>query len=372
MRKRCVFIVLCMILTLAGPASAGTQASITENTGMLVNINGSLVKFKSVPLMVNKECFLPADELLTGMGIKNDKQHLILDSKKKTIKITNSGKEISMTADSKTAYVNKVKKTLNNAPVIYKNKVYVPAVFVAQGLGMQAYLDTSCSMLLVRDTAGFNKMKDTLAKVTKAMDACTKYRTDDRMKTVLSMQGTNVVSERAITTEIDLSKKILHSLMKSAKTVNGTKNGSFQIETVLKDNAFFIRESSSEWTKADAPSKQAYNNEFLFNEILPNNGTYAGLKNGKPLGKGEILLQGNVFPNRILSDAFGVEGFEQYSLDGVYTELTIDSSTYRLKKIYVKASGSTKLNNISMKFTLEMQSSYSQYNGQFQVNTDNG
>lgn len=123
----------------------GTQAKVTLD-GKSVSLG------KSPGIIISNTCMLPFREVfINKLGAE-----YTYDSSKGTIVIEQNGIIIQMTINSKTAYVNGVKKTLDVAPKkiklcdINKTKVYVPARFVAENLGYDyTWVSTSKTSQLI-------------------------------------------------------------------------------------------------------------------------------------------------------------------------------------------------------------------------------
>lgn len=115
----------------------------TEYAGVQVqcSVNGKKVNQASMPGIIrNDTALIGAKSVFANSTIKANYSY---DSKNKKISITKGKTVILMTIGSKTATINKVKKTLSTPPVLVKNietgnsYVLVPGKFTATALGYQ-------------------------------------------------------------------------------------------------------------------------------------------------------------------------------------------------------------------------------------------
>lgn len=79
---------------------------------------------------------------------------VIYDQHSKNITITGNGQEVDMNVYSKDFQVNGVKKTMDVAPIVYKNRTYIPIRYVAESLNKQISWNPKDNAVYIGD--GFN------------------------------------------------------------------------------------------------------------------------------------------------------------------------------------------------------------------------
>jgi hypothetical protein len=108
--------------------------------------------------------------------VKNDGQHLVWNPNDKSITIKTSAKMIIIKANSTTALVNNVEITMEEAPVLYKDTLYIPMGFIAKELDRVAITDTLSKTVYIRDKKSFEKTKSILDNIIKCQSNCRKFK----------------------------------------------------------------------------------------------------------------------------------------------------------------------------------------------------
>lgn len=119
------------------PSISCADDEIVEVPDVKVLADGKKITFDDAVISVNGRTLLPLRALLVNLGIQNDDEHIIWNSRDRSVTIIKDPIHVKLFVGSTTAYVDDVPVSLEASPVIYgKNeKSYIPAKFAAQSLG---------------------------------------------------------------------------------------------------------------------------------------------------------------------------------------------------------------------------------------------
>lgn len=109
-------------------------------------VNGEKLVFDIPPKAEKGTVLVSVQPLTTALGAE-----VKFDSKTNKAVITEGKTKIELTAGSKTALVNGVKKTLEVAPKVEKGQLIAPAKFVGENLGEQIDFKADSKMLILMD-----------------------------------------------------------------------------------------------------------------------------------------------------------------------------------------------------------------------------
>lgn len=158
-----VVLTLMIILMSASTANAASGLKLNYNkknvnyTGQKVkyNLNGKTVNKSTRPgIIINGTSLVCAYDVFTNKAIGTKYSY---SSKTGVVTIKKDNKVVKMTLNSKTAYVNGVKKTSSLAPILVKypvgsSKLLVPARFVFEALGYKYDWQSSKSTVTLSNT----------------------------------------------------------------------------------------------------------------------------------------------------------------------------------------------------------------------------
>lgn len=155
-------IVFALMFSLcAGCITAGAASNvITEAPDVRVIIAGEEKTYPQVPVIINGSTFLPLRALAASLGIPNDDQHIIWNQQDKsvTLKSADDARTVFLSIGSLKGRVNDAEKTLNAAPVLYKNSTYIPLRFVADAMDMTVLWDAPTRTVYIRDFDEYNEI----------------------------------------------------------------------------------------------------------------------------------------------------------------------------------------------------------------------
>lgn len=129
---------------------AESDNSITEAAGMKISVSGNISIFNAPIIIVNGVLMAPIEELVDKLGVKDDDVDIFSNFRNgMTAIIEKDDGFVIIETDSKTAVVNNKPVELDAAPPIYKDKIYVPVIFMAQNLGKKAVWDAAKSTVFI-------------------------------------------------------------------------------------------------------------------------------------------------------------------------------------------------------------------------------
>lgn len=134
-----IFILISLIFILSGIVVYADN--ITEKSDIKIVINGVLGNYTDVPIIKDNRTLLPFREVLKNLGVQDDDQHIIWNSTNKSITIIKDNVKIYLQINKNKAKLNDIDKNidLNDTsvvPIIYKNRTYIPARFIAESFNM--------------------------------------------------------------------------------------------------------------------------------------------------------------------------------------------------------------------------------------------
>ncbi|MSS64360.1 N-acetylmuramoyl-L-alanine amidase [Velocimicrobium porci] len=269
------FLLLLVLFPIAKVSAAGLSIKYDgktidyTSTQAKVTLDGKSVSLGGTPgIIIDGTCLVSYKEVFQ-IGLKASCQY---DSKNGTITIRQYDTTIHMTLDSKTAYVNGLKKTLEVAPkkVTFNakkvTKIYVPSRFVAETLGYSYTWNTSkktaqiVSPFIIRYDKDWIVYKGTKGKVT------------FNNKSVNQTDMPSIVLDG--TTLLRASKVIKDTLGAEYKYDSGTKK-----ITISKDDVLIEMKVNS--------------NQALVNGKAKTMGTKARLVTNKATNKSYIMVPGS-------------------------------------------------------------------------------
>ncbi len=355
-----VLVMMCFTL------SVFAADAITESPGVKVVIDGQIGAYPDTPITVNGRTLLPLRAILTNLGVQNDDQHIIWNGSESSVTVIKDSQKIYLKIGSGKAYVNGAEVLLDAAPVIYRNKTYIPARFVAQSLGKKVVWDPATTSVLIREEGEYNRIKEILEKSNAAMDAINNCSIKLDVSANTAQEGLEVDLGMQFAGAIDKAKKKMHLNMKMSMIGIDMETDSYYADnTVYTKNPF-----TEEWEKEILP-KAEYDKVFASkNSIDVLDATdvlCAGLKEVKSQNSNEILLRGDVFLGELVDRMSQDESTSNAVFDRFNLELSIDRSTYRANSIAMDVDFHSAEDSSAEKSNMKMKCEYSGYNSSSEI-----
>ncbi len=150
MKKAIVVILVICLLTTSFAGTVFAQTTNTKTPPLSMQILGKKVSTVSPPIVKNNRIYLPIRTVGEALSFKAS-----WTAKTKTMELKASNQTLKVTIDSKTAYVNGKKVTLDAAPIMYKDKSYFPLTFVQKYFNYSTTYDKTKNLITInKKTAG--------------------------------------------------------------------------------------------------------------------------------------------------------------------------------------------------------------------------
>ncbi|QNU68062.1 copper amine oxidase N-terminal domain-containing protein [Ruminiclostridium herbifermentans] len=322
-------LMICFIV----PAFAANN-TITEMPNVKIIIDGQAGTYEDIPINMNNRTLLPLRGILVNLGVNNDNEHIVWNSKEKSVTVLKDSAKIYLKIGSNKATVNGKEIVLDASPVVYKDRTYIPVNFIAQSLGMKVVWDGSSKSVLISEQNEYNRIKDILEKANAAMD---------EIKTCNGKMDISMATEQdGISFDIDMNMDIAIDVLKKKAFMNMKMDMSIinmDMDLYFTDNTLYMKNPLSDQWEKSTMSEKDYNK--IFDEkanidILDISDTLcAGLKEVKSSKPDEILLKGNVFLGDLLNMVGENQGTDLSNaiFDNFNVEISLDKNTYLLNSI---------------------------------------
>ncbi|WP_239614263.1 N-acetylmuramoyl-L-alanine amidase family protein [Cohnella mopanensis] len=127
-----LFVVIGMLFLSAGIVSAAkTEALIPK-----LILDGKALEPPVPPVVVGQTVMIPVRIATSNLGYKVD-----YDNKKKQVTVSSGSKQLVMTLDQKTAYLDNKPTEMVRAPLLVSQNILIPLRFLGDSLGVQVFWD---------------------------------------------------------------------------------------------------------------------------------------------------------------------------------------------------------------------------------------
>lgn len=149
MMKR-VVVVVAVILSLMFTVPVFAN-KVVEKGNFLIYIDNELKHFQSVPIVSNDRTLLPFREILVALGISSDK--ISWNDKDRSVTAVDSkNRKIYMRIGNSTMSVDNISRTMDVAPIIYKDRTYIPLRFLAEVMDKDVEWIASEEKIIIRQS----------------------------------------------------------------------------------------------------------------------------------------------------------------------------------------------------------------------------
>lgn len=326
--------------------------SVSESPHIKVIIDGNKMEYKDVPIIIGGRTLLPFREILNNLGVSNEEEYIKWNSKEKSVTINSRGQNIYLKIGEKIAYVNGMSLTLDVAPVIYKDRTYIPARFISQSLGMKVGWDATSTTVLIRSQDGYKYVEEILNKSIKAMDTQKSYSIQQDGETSITLKGVKALSKVQISTKKNIEKKLYFSKIKS-QFETSQKNSQSSVD-IFSDGIMTYVKNDGKWDIKDTDSY-----DFTrFKELVADDVLCSGLTI-EAENTNEVILKGNINLKGFVDEYYKIEGIDSYKISNVSCRVVLDSRTFLLKSITMNLEGKIKEDTL---FKATITATYNEYN----------
>ena len=360
------FILIILMICITIPAFAA-NSSITEMPNVKIIIDGQAGTYEDIPINMNNRTLLPLRGILVNLGVNNDNEHIVWNSKEKSVTVLKDSTKIYLKIGSNKATVNGKEIVLDASPVVYKDRTYIPVNFIAQSLGMKVVWDGSSKAVLIREQEEYNRIKGILEKANAAMDEIKSCNGKMDISMSTQQDGISFDIDMYADMAIDVLKKNAFISMKMDMSIIN-----MDMDFYLDDNTLYMKNPLSEQWEKSTMSEDEYNKLFdekaNINILDMSDALCAGLKEVKGSNLDEILLKGDVFLGDLMNMVGSSQGTDlsNVKFDKFNVEISLDKNTYLLNNIKMVTSFSLAEDETQgADMTIECQ--YSDYNSDINI-----
>jgi hypothetical protein len=368
---------------------ANAASKIIAKPSIKTVIEGKTASYKDVPIIYQNRTFLPLRAISVNLGVANDSKHIIWNGAKKSVTIIKGSTQIVLKIGVKTATVNNKSTALDVAPVIYKNKTYIPVRFVATAFGEKVIWVGSQNMVVIRDEARFEQVKQAIIK------SVTAETSQDKYKASLSMSMTANIEDMPINAKVDAD--IISDGGHKTNQINGTvsMNGlngllnipNTKIEAYSDGSTLYLKDpSKNQWMKlaltgsgidATAGDITAIDPSQLNTALVlmisssDSDELLAGLFTQYTSDQNEVLVKGDMYLYDFLHqkglDVASVVDTSGIKFDKLNVEFSVNKTTNLLNKVSFTMNIVSSAVGSKGNIALNLAVTYSDYNGNFDV-----
>lgn len=370
MKKGMVVLIICAIVVSYVTSYTCATVNIQECPNFKIVIDGKAKEYTDVPIIANNRTLLPLRALFTNLGVLNDDAHIVWNDSEKSVTAYKDNTKIYLKISSPKAYINDEPVDIDVSPVIYKNRTYIPARFVAQALGKKVIWEDITKSVLIKDESEFNHIKDIFDKAVISSRNVGKLKFKAEGSLSLSPEDENVDTILHATGECDNKKKIMHMNMNMKSVATGL---SMDVEYYLVSNKLYIKNPlTGKWEEKDISLKasSSMNNVDDSAAIKATETACAGFTEEKGSNPEEILLKGDIYLDEFISAVNTSTSMDLSNIqfDKCYTEIYLDKDTGLMKREYVDLTITVKLPQGMQSINQKINYTFSDYNGDFEVN----
>jgi len=365
--KKIIFIALLLAIFPAFSILTSYAAGVIESPNVKIVIDGKTSKYSSAPIIINGRTLLPFREVLSNLGVQNDDQHIIWNSKDKSVTVTKDSVKIYLKIGSSTAYVNDNPVTIDVSPIIHKNRTYIPARFISQSLGMKVAWDPVSTTVLLRNEADYNNIKSILDKTASAMNSLERVKSEESGVTSLTVDGVYLSSQIQSSYSYDFKNNFIHSTV-NLKITTGQDKQSDEAEAYSDGIKLCVKEKEG-WKTSSLTDKDK-KTMFSFNYLNSDDILCSGLA-ATSTSSNTIVLKGNIDLKNLTSQYFELQEFDDYSFLNVSTEITINTNSYYVQEIKMTITSVSK-DTGNAKVETKINTTYTDYNGNIKFNPPSG
>ena len=172
MRK--ILILLACVLLCSNVAFASPV--VYEKPDVKILVEGEALQLDAeVPIIVNSRTLVPLRKLLVGLGVPDNNENIKWIGETREVKVIYNGVTIDLAIDSTKGYINGREYKLDAAPIIHRDRTYLPARFVGEALGYTISWDQYTPAVIVTSNENMNKLTEILNDLNTAMNKVKSY-----------------------------------------------------------------------------------------------------------------------------------------------------------------------------------------------------
>lgn len=144
------FILLLTILIMLLLPATTYATTFSEMPNLKITVDGTNVNLENdLPIIVNDRTLVPLRKLLIGLGVPNTDGNISWNGETQEVKIIHQDKAIELKINSNIAYVNENKYELDQPPILYNSRTYLPARFIGEALDYNVDWDAQTPAVII-------------------------------------------------------------------------------------------------------------------------------------------------------------------------------------------------------------------------------
>lgn len=362
--KRTLF-VLSAFLTLSvfGTTNSHAVGNIEESPNIRIVIDGKTGTYSDTPIIQDGRTLLPLRAVLVNLGVQDDDSHIVWNSAEKSITVNKDSKKISLRVGSNNAQINGSSLLLDVPPLIYKDRTYVPARFIAESLGKKVVWDGQSKSVLIKDEKEYENVMEILGTVQDAMNSIKKGKLDITIENEELADNVNNSSKLNVKYELDYANKLSYMQMSFL-------DYDTNIETYYGNNTVYTNTGlqAKGWVKNTLSPDD-------YDEIFEEQAKKSFLDNPEMLAAAlvvtannddEILLEGDTYSNSLL--AFEVQGSDTNIVKKSNFSILIDKKNNYIKTITMEVEYIAVVKDKLLPLRYKASYTFTEINGDFEIN----
>lgn len=369
MKRVLLSILTVMVVLLSFTTFCYAAGRVEESPDLKIEIDGKVSTYENVPILVNERTLLPFREVLVNLGVRNDKDHIIWNDKEQSVTVLDGINKVYLKIENTTAYVNGKPVTLDAAPVIYKERTYVPVRFVSQSLGKEVAWDGASKKVFIRSRDGYNKTKEILQKAFQATISVNKYKASQKLELSISKGSLAVGSRVEGTYWVDTKNKVLYHKSR-AESILPNSEGSLAMSTeyYLDKNEMYTKNPLTlAWVKTTLPNDLVEKNLNIFRVFESQSILYSSMFADENSKTEEIVLSGKVCLSDIILPTLAGAKIQEYEVKDANLQVIIDRNTYFIKEISLDVLGNTVSLRDNPNWSIKLVNKNTDFNGTFEI-----
>jgi len=368
LKKLLVSLLSGMMVMLLFANTSNAAGKVFEKPDVMIVIEAEQKMYENVPIVVNGSTLLPLREILIDLGVQDDDEHIIWNSSDRSIEVIKDSIKLNLWIDQNKASVNEENVDLPAAPVIYKNKTYIPAAFVARSFGKKVAWDSYTNKVIIGDETNYQQIEEIFSNAVEKMSLINKYKLAQIVKINDFNGESKSTAGISSTFQIDQKKGMYSGTVEMTYSLGTTEN-KINMDVWGDDSGIYNKQNhTSMWEKTDL-SEDELADEIMkifdaYYFLKPDNVICSGLKEEMTKDESELLFKGDIFPQVLAKSLVESGEIDKTFFIESSMEIYIDKKTGAFKRVLVKCSNGRE-DDFKKNASLSWENS--DFNGKFSV-----
>lgn len=249
---------------------AFAEPIVYEKPDVQIIVEGDKLELgQEVPIIINSRTLVPLRKLLVGLGVPDNNENIQWIGDTREVKVVYNGTTINLAIDSTKGYINGKEYSLDSAPVIHRDRTYLPARFVGEALGYTISWDQYTPAVLVTSSKNMDKLTEILNDLNTAINDVDTYEAVAVRKAnvVSNYNGVKEEYDYTITTveRANLQKNIVYTESSYKDDNEQNINFSYSTQDALYNCYKYVEDNTvynTGWEKYDYDAKIDFETPF--------------------------------------------------------------------------------------------------------------